>query len=451
VVLLSGKLDTEIFGGIILSPHNRWAPFVGSVGVSGGNIEYVTPGRKEGVSATAQIDAGGKIVMPGLVNAHCHGDMTLGRGLGDDLTLQEQNSAFERSNWFYRYISDEDRYYSRQLTYCEALRFGTTFILENMYWGLDDSAKAMAQTGIKGALAQDIRPDFTKPEELLSEAALRDFADDCKAHGLIPVVGSISEEDFEPGLLRRIGAIVKSAGLLQTFHTAETTWRQDIVLSKYGDTSVSLLHKWGVLCENMICSHAVYLSDEEIKYLADSGAKVANTPLCEMKIADGIAPIPGYLKAGISVGLGTDGAMWNNSSDIFREMKGMGLLHTLNSGIRTLSTHDLLDMATIKGAALFGQEHRTGSLEPGKAADIILIDATGPHMTPLRIGHHENVASSVAFCATGSDVTDVFVGGSHVLKNRELTTLDLAALSAKVTRTSERLADKLYTEQAQKS
>ena len=442
VVALSGILDAEIFGGIILSPHNRYRPFIGSVGILGGNIEYVTPGRKD-ANAAARIDATGKVVMPGLVNAHCHGDMTLARGLGDNLTLQEQNDAFGQSNWFYKYITDEDRYHSRQLTYCEALRFGTTFILENMYWGLDGCVQAMAQTGIKGALAQDIRPDFTKPNELMSEAAVRDFAESCRSHGLIPVIGSISEEDFDPELLRRIGAIVKSAGLLQTFHLAETTWRQDIVLKKYGDTSVNLLHKWGVLNQNMICSHAVYLSGQEINYLAASGAKVANTPLCEMKIADGIAPIPGYLKAGITVGLGTDGAMWNNSSDIFREMKGMGLLHTLNSGIRTLSTHDLLDMATIKGAALFGQEHRIGSLEPGKAADIILVDATEPHMSPLRIGKHENVASTIAFCATGSDVTDVFVSGRQVVKNRELTTMNLAELSAKVTRASERIADRL--------
>ena len=450
MVALSKKLDTEIFGGIILSPHNRYRPFVGSVGILGGNIEYVVPGRKD-VNAESRIDAAGKIVMPGLINAHCHGDMTLARGLGDDLTLAEQNEAFEQSNWFYKYITDEDRYYSRQLTYCEALRFGTTFILENMYWGLDGCARAMAQTGIKGALAQDIRPDFTKPDELMSETAIRDFAEGCQAHGLIPVIGSISEEDFEPGLLARIGAIVKSTGLLQTFHLAETIWRQDIVLGKYGDTSVNLLHKWGILNENMICSHAVYLSEQEIKYLAASGAKVANTPLCEMKIADGIAPIPGFLKAGITVGLGTDGAMWNNSSDIFREMKGMALLHTLNSGIRTLSTHDLLDMATIKGAVLFGQEHRIGSLEPGKAADIILVDTTGPHMSPLRIDKHENVASSIAFCATGSDVTDVFVNGRQVVKNRELTTLNLAELTAKVTRTSEWIADRLYAEQAGQS
>ena len=440
------EVDTQISGGIVLSPHNRYRPFVGSVGISGGNIAYVCEGQRE-VSAQKKIDARGKILMPGLVNGHCHGDMTLARGLGDGLTLAEQNEAFAKSNWFYRHITDQDRYLSRQLTYCEALRFGTTFILENMYWGLgQDSAKAMAESGIKGGLAQDIRADFTKPDMLLDEKAIAEFADSCQKHSLLPVIGSISEEDFEPALLKRIAGVVSGAGLMQTFHLAETRWRQKIVTDRYQNTSVQLLKEWGILSENMICSHAVYLSDEEIKYMAACGAKVVNTPLCEMKIADGIAPIPGYWKADISVGLGTDGGMWNNSNDIFREMKGMSLLHTVSSGIRTFTAHDILDMATIKGAAVFGQEDRIGSIEPGKSADLILVDATGPHMVPLRVGAYENVASSIVFNATGSDVTDVFVSGRHVLQNRELVTLDLTALSQKVNEISQKLADKLCEE-----
>lgn len=446
MILLPYELDVEIFGGLILSPHNRYRPFIGSVGISGENIKYVCESRRD-VSAKTQVDASGKIVMPGLINGHCHGDMTLARGLGDDLTLGEQNKAFEGNGWFYRYITDEDRYFSRQLAYCEALRFGTTFILENMYWGLgQDSVKAMAQTGIKGGLAQDIRPDFAKPDNLMHERTLRDFAEDCRSHGIVPIIGSVSEEDFEPERLQRISSLASSFGLMQTFHMSETQWRQAIVLEKYQGTSATLLKKWGVLSDNMICSHAVYVSEDEIKLMADAGVKVVNTPLCEMKIADGIAPIPGYLRAGVSVGLGTDGAMWNNSNDIFREMKGMVLLHTINSGIRTLSAHDVLDMATIKGAAVFGQEGRVGSLEPGKSADIILIDATGPHMTPLRLGRYENVASSVVFNATGADVTDVFVNGRHVVSGGELKTVDFAAIASRVTQTSERLASKLCEE-----
>ena len=444
---MNSQLDTEIFGGIILSPHNRYRPFIGAIGIAGGDIVYLHEGQESYGTAKNQINATGKIVMPGLINGHCHGDMTLARGLGDNLTLGEQNQAFSKNNWFYKYINDQERYDSRQITYCEALRFGTTFMLENMYWGLGEgSAKAMAETGIKGALAQDIRPDFTDPDRLMSQKEVEQFAQGCKSYNLIPIIGSVSEEDFCPERLKRIGDVVSGLGLMQTFHMAETQWRQEIVRGKYGDTSVNLLKKWGVLSENMICSHAVYLSEQEIEHIAQSGAKIVNTPLCEMKIADGIAPIPEYLKAGVNVGLGSDGAIWNNSNDIFREMKGMVLLHTINSGIRTLSTHDVLDMATIGGAKVFGLSHRIGSLETGKAADIILIDATGPHMTPLRLGPHENIASSVVFNATGSDVTDVFVNGRHLLKDRQITSLDLTALSGRVNTASQNLAEKLEKE-----
>ena len=147
------KYEMGISGAIIVSGHNGYEPFIGSVAIKGDRIEKVVEGSLEKEDCGKWIDGSGKILMPGLVNAHCHGDMTLARGLGDDLTLLEQNEKFADTEWFYTLISDEDRYYSRQLTYCEALLSGTTFIMENMYWGLgEDSVKAMVETGIKELL-----------------------------------------------------------------------------------------------------------------------------------------------------------------------------------------------------------------------------------------------------------------------------------------------------------
>lgn len=134
-----------------------------------------------------------------------------------------------------------------------------------------------------------------------------------------------------------------------------------------------------------------------------------------MKIADGLAPIPALLKAGVTVALGTDGAMWSNSNDLFREMKCLLLVHSLHGGVRTLTAHDALDMATVNGAKLFGLENELGTIEQGKLADLILVDASRPHMTPLRTGRAENVSSNVVYCATGADVTDVFVGGRRLV------------------------------------
>ena len=144
-----------------------------------------------------------------------------------------------------------------------------------------------------------------------------------------------------------------------------------------------------------------------------------------MKIGDGLAPIPKLVKAGIPVALGTDGAMWNNSNDIFREMKCMSIIHNLKAGVRAFSAEDILDMATVNGAKLFDMEKELGTLEEGKIADLILVDAAAPHMNPLRIGKNSNVSSAIVYCASGSDVSDVIIGGREIVRNRKLLTVDI--------------------------
>jgi 5-methylthioadenosine/S-adenosylhomocysteine deaminase len=390
------------------------------------------------------IDGGGKILMPGLVNCHCHGDMTLARGLGDDLTLQEQIKAFDPHNWFYQFISDDDRYYARQLAYCEALLAGTTFICENMYWTLGGrSVQAMNEIGIKGALVEDVRFDFADSLSIIPDQALREFSAACREGGLVPVLGLPAEEDYETGLLQSIFKKIQDIDALQTLHLAENKWRVDIIRKKYRKTPIEYLARNGFLHNRLIGSHVVCASEDEVRLLYDAKVKVANTPLCEMKIADGIAPIPSMVKQGLIVGLGTDGALWNNSNDICREMKAMALLHTVNSGIRSLSKNDILDMATINGAAVFGKEAEFGMIREGMKADMILIDADKPHLQPLVLGKHENVTSAIIFAVTGADVSDVFVNGKQLVKDGVLTGVDIRELMFKVRKTTEKIAEKM--------
>lgn len=436
------KYETGISGAIIVSGHNGYQPFIGSIGIRGDRIAAVMEGYIQKEDCRVFIDAAGKILMPGLVNGHCHGDMTLARGLGDGLTLLEQNEKFADTGWFYTLINEEDRFYSRQLTYCEALLSGTTFIMENMYWGLGGrSVQVMKEIGIRGALAEDVRVDFSRPDVLMAEEALSEFAKRCRENGLIPVLGGISEEDYEPGLLKRIQETALKEKMPTTCHLAENTWRRDIVQEKYGATAIDYLHQNKILGKELIGSHVVYASDEEILKLAQTETKVVNTPLCEMKIQDGIAPIPKMVKQGVTVCLGTDGAMWNNSNDIFREMKGMSLLHTISSGIRSLKNEEILDMATRNGAKCFGLEKDYGTIEDGKKADFILIETRVPHMQPLLLGKMENVTSALIYNAAGQDVTDVFVDGRHVVKDRDLQTADVDYVMKKVQEASEKIAD----------
>jgi 5-methylthioadenosine/S-adenosylhomocysteine deaminase len=429
---------------IIVSHNFGYAGFRGSVCVRDTLIAEVRHGPVSKDECAEWIDGGGKILMPGLVNCHCHGDMTLARGLGDDMTLLEQIKAFDSHNWFHEFISDDDRYYARQLAYCEALLAGTTFICENMYWSLGTrSVQAMNEVGIKGALVEDVRSDFSDSRSLLSDQALQEFSLSCREGGLVPVIGLPAEEDYETGLFHAIFEKLQHVDALQTMHLAENQWRVELVQKKYGLTPIEYLAHNGFLNKKLIGSHVVCATENEVRLLHEAKVKVANTPLCEMKIADGIAPIPQMVKQGVSVGLGTDGALWNNSNDIFREMKGMALLHTVSSGIRSLSKKDILDMATTGGAAVFGKETEFGMIQEGMKADIILIDTDKPHLQPLILDKHENVTSAIVFAATGADVSDVFVNGKYMVKGGVLTGVDIHELMCRVRQTAEKIAEKI--------
>jgi 5-methylthioadenosine/S-adenosylhomocysteine deaminase len=426
---------------IIVSQNFGYVGFRGSVCVRDTLIAEVRRGSVSKDECAQWIDGGGKILMPGLVNCHCHGDMTLARGLGDDMTLLEQIKAFDSHNWFYQFISDDDRYYARQLAYCEALLAGVTFICENMYWSLGGrSVQAMNEIGIKGALVEDVRHDFADSHSLLSDQALRDFSLSCREGGLVPVIGLPAEEDYDTGLFHAIFEKLHNLDALQTMHMAENQWRVELIQQKYGMTPIEYLAHNGFLHDKLIGSHVVCATENEVRLLKSARVKVANTPLCEMKIADGIAPIPQMLRQGVCVGLGTDGALWNNSNDIFREMKGMALLHTVSSGIRSLSTKNILDMATIGGAAVFGKEAEFGMIQEGMKADMILIDTDKPHLQPLILGRHENVTSAIVFAATGADVSDVFVNGRQMVKDGALTRVDIKELMLRVRQTAEKIA-----------
>ena len=438
--------DIGIDNVIIVSKNFNYVPFRGSVCLQGEKIACVRSAPAAKDECAEWIDGGGKILMPGLVNGHCHGDMTLARGLGDDMTLLEQIQAFDSHNWFYQCITDEDRYCARQLTYCEALLSGTTFMCENMYWSLGTrSVQAMREVGIKGALVEDIRFDFANSDAFLSDDALKEFSAACREGGIVPVIGLPAEEDYETSRLRTIFEKLRGIDAMQTLHLAENQWRVDIIQKKYGTTPIEYLAREGFLHDRLIGSHVVCTTDNEVRLLKEAHVKIANTPLCEMKIADGVAPIPEMVRQGVTVGLGTDGALWNNSNDIFREMKAMSLLHTVTKGIRSLTKTDILDMATAGGAAVFGVED-AGMIKEGMKADMILIDVDKPHLQPLVLGkhenvRHENVTSAIIFSATGADVSDVFVNGKRLVKDGKLTTIDIPALCARVRQTAQRIAD----------
>lgn len=434
------SFDLAICNGIIVTTNNCYKPFLGSIGISDGLIEYVGERIITPRETKKYIDAENKIVMPGLINGHCHAEMAFARGLGDDLTLEEQIQVFGEFNWFYDEISEEDRYYSRLLTYIEAILSGTTFILDNAFWDSGEKTlDAMQKVGIKGGVVNDFCDDFSRPDNFKSFSRLLEHRNMCNEKSILPVYGNMLEEDFTESGLDKIKTLSHRLNSLVTGHLSETQHRKDLVENKFKTSAVSLLNEHEILNPKYIGSHAIHLSDTDISILAENSVKIVNTPVCEMKIVDGIAPIRRMLDAGIVVGLGTDGAMWNNTNDLFREMKGMVLLHSITSGIRTLSSKSVLDMATIKGAKVFGLDGEIGSLEMGKKADIILIDTNQPHLSPIRLKNRENVSSVIVYCVTGRDVTDVIIEGKHLVQDRKLITIDVNDVLHRVSRISEKI------------
>jgi 5-methylthioadenosine/S-adenosylhomocysteine deaminase len=383
----------------------------------------------EGKQSTV-IDGKNKIALPGFVNGHIHSDMTLSRGLGDGLTLYEQDndSWISERQWFHNELTGDARYYGKLLQYVEAVKGGTTFLCDVPFWfTADDLVKPFEEVGLSGAVVLDYRDNFLTGEHM-EEAAYRAVASSLRQNGILPVVEGPSEENFRKDLLLMLHDRAVSLDTCLQMHLAETTWRLDLVRSRHGTSSVRYLHEIGFLDHRAIGSHGVYIDTGEIDILKDTGAKIVNCPAAEMKIADGIAPVSDFMRTGVPVGIGTDGALWNDSADMFAEMKHLMLVQRVAHGASAIDAYSCLYAATKGGASVFGIENELGSLEKGKRAHITLLDYRKPHLVPLYHGSNSNVLENIVSCAKASDVDTVIVDGRIIVQNGILRTLDESAL-----------------------
>jgi 5-methylthioadenosine/S-adenosylhomocysteine deaminase len=221
--------------------------------------------------------------------------------------------------------------------------------------------------------------------------------------------------------LKKSKQAADSLDVLFQIHVAETKQEVEQVRETYGKSLVQYLDGLGILNENTLISHAVWVNEKEIEIIAGKKAKVVHCPESNMKLASGIAPIPEMIQKGISVGLGTDGCASNNNLDLFAEMDSAAKLHKVFKGDPTvMDAKTVIKKATIKGANAIGLSDVVGSLEPGKQADIIIIDTRKPHLTPM---YHPE--SHVVYAVNGSDVSDVFVAGKMLMRNYVPVNLDV--------------------------
>ncbi len=434
--------DTIIYNAVIVTVNTAFDIFPkGMLGIKNGKIEKIT-NMPDGIDVPAgveAIDVAGGIVMPGLVNTHTHMPMTLFRGLADDLPLDVWLNQYifpAEGAW----INPENVRLGTALACAEMLLSGTTTVCGG-YFFEDEVAEIVSRTGMRGVLGQGVI-DFPAPgvpdagDNINSAVAFTK-----KWNGLSPMIQpSIfchSPYTCSQETLKAAKAAARSQSILFQIHAAETA-REQALIEGSGDMSpIQYLDHIGVLDEQTLLVHSVWVDDRDVEIIAKSGAAVSHNPESNMKLASGIAPVQKFLSAGISVGLGTDSCASNNDLDMFQEMDTAAKLHKAHTLDPTvMDVGSVLKMATIEAARAIGLDRRIGSLEKGKQADLIIIDTHQPHLVPLY-----NPVSQVVYSARGSDVKDVMVAGRMLVRNRSLTTLDQDDILNKVNALSREIAD----------
>ena len=429
--------DILISNGVVLTMNeNNQEIQNGAVAIVAEKITAV--GKKDEFSdwkISKHIDAQGGIIMPGLVNTHTHAAMTCFRGIADDLPLM---------TWLDEHIFpaesklDDQKVYSGTLLACaEMIMAGTTCFCD-MYLFEDAVARAAKDAGIR-AVVGEVLYDFDSPNYgpidqgfVYTENLIAKWQKD----PLITIaVEPHSPYLCAPGLLQRAFSISQTHRIPMVIHLSEAQSEVDGILEKYNRTPVQHLADIGVLGPNVLACHCVVLTDEDIALLRKHDVKVSHNPESNMKLASGIAPIPRLLDNEICVGLGTDGCASNNNLDLFLEMDTAAKLHKVNTLDPTvLDAQTALRMATIQGARALGLGEIIGSLEPGKRADVIVVDIHKPHLTPMY-----NPASHMVYAAKGSDVITSIINGQILMNGRKLQLMELEKVMQDVNRIAEEI------------
>jgi 5-methylthioadenosine/S-adenosylhomocysteine deaminase len=422
--MASHEVDLVVAGGVVLTADQDWNIYdPGAVAVDRGAIVGLGP-REEVEQAhrgRERIDASGKLVMPGLINAHTHAPMTLFRGIADDLPLE---------TWLYDYIWPAEAKWvgpdfvrlGTQLAAAEMVRSGTVLFCD-MYFFQDEVAQVCKEAGLRVVIGEGLvdfpNPDYQTPQEGLqrNKCLLRKWRNDSL---VVPSIQPHSPYAVSSGLMQQAKALADQYGAPYLLHVSETQSEVQESIEKYGHTPVGRLADLGVLGPTTVAIHGVHLTDEDIELLAQHDAGVVHCPESQLKLASGFTPVPKLLEAGVKVGLGTDGAASNNDLNMFGEIGTAAKVHKVMAGDPTVvDARQALSMATLEAAWVLGLQDRLGSLEVGKRGDMIVLDLDVPHMVPVY-----DITSHLVYASHSSDVRTVIIDGRVVMRDRELLTLD---------------------------
>lgn len=410
------KADTLLTNGTVLTIDGMFRVVDdGCVAIRDGMIVHVGAMPTD-IAADTIVDAQGGLILPGLINTHCHAAMSLFRGLADDVDL----GRFLNTVWAAEraYITHETAFLGAKLGAAEMALGGVTHFLD-MYWHADATIAAAGEIGL-GLTAGTAMIGVAGPQDGGWDdtlAAARDFATRHTANPMVDVMlmphGCYT---LDAKKLRDVRALSAELSLAVHIHASEAAWELDLVKEEYGLTPVRALADAGMLDGPLLLAHAVHLDDEEIAMLAKAGSAVSHCPASNAKLASGMAPVRALLDAGVTLSLGTDGPSTGNDLDMFKAMRLTAFLHALRTGSPdSLPARDIVALATIGGARALGLSERQGSLEVGKQADVTVVRVDAPHMVPVYDPY-----SALVYSAGREDVAHVFARGRPVVRDGKL-------------------------------
>ncbi len=417
--------------GLVLTHH--------SLAIDKGRIEAVLPTRdaRERYSADHEQECSRHALIPGLINAHTHASMSLLRGLADDMPLMQWlNEHIWPAEG--RWVSEEFVADGTRLAIAEMLRGGTT-CFNDMYFFPDITAKVCSQIGMRavvGLILIDFPSAWAENADDYLHKGLA-LNDQLRANPLIHTAfAPHAPYSVSDAPLQRIQTLADELELAVHMHVHETRDEVEQGLQNHGMRPLQRLQQLGLLSPSLAAVHMTQLTEEEIELIAESGASVVHCPESNLKLASGFCPVESLRQAGINVALGTDGAASNNDLDMFSEMRSAALLAKGVSGnASALPAAAALGMATINGARALGIDEQTGSLEAGKSADVTAVDLGAIESQPI---YHP--LSQLVYSCGREQVSDVWIAGRQLLKERTLTNLDLQEILYRAGNWGEKIA-----------
>ncbi len=401
-----------------------------ALAIHAGKIVAIIPSdqAKQDYEATHEAHYKTHAIMPGFINSHTHLAMNLFRGLADDLELMD---------WLNNYIwPAEGKWVDHELVYdgsllamAEMIRGGTT-CFNDMYFFLGATADAAIKAGMRahiGMTVIDVPTAWAKTTDEYFAKAI-EFYEQYKNHELVtPTLAPHSTYTVSIENLERVKKLADQYKLQINMHLQEAPSEMEQSYANYNKRPLARLHEINMVSPSLIGIHLTQVNDADLEILAATKPNIVHCPESNMKLVSGACPVQKLLDLGINVALGTDGAASNNDLDMFGEMRTAAFLGKVTANDpKALNAETVLKMATINGAKALKIDHLTGSLEAGKSADCIAIDLNHLETQPV---YHP--ISQIVYATPRSQVTDVWVAGKQLLKNRELTTLDANELIAK--------------------